>query len=44
MEKQYTTEKIGNQERINFVRTRSVMEKLMLISETTLYGKGNMQE
>ena len=29
---------------MNFVRARSVIEKLMPTSEITLYGKGNMQE
>ena len=29
---------------MNFVRTRSVIEKMMLISEITMHGKGNMQE
>ena len=28
---------------MNFVRTRSVIEKLMPISEITMCGKGNMQ-
>ena len=29
---------------MNFVRTRSVIENLMPISEITMYGKGNIQE
>jgi len=29
---------------MNFVRTRSVIENLMPISEIMMYGKGNMQE
>ena len=37
-------QKYENRKRMNFVRTRSVIEKLMPISEVTMYGQGNMQE
>ena len=42
MEKIY--QKNENRLSANFARTRPVIEKLMPISEITMYGKGNMQE
>jgi len=37
-------QKPENRQRVNFVRTRSVVEILIPISEITMYGKWNMQE
>ena len=37
-------QKQGNRLSMNFVRIRSVIGKLMSISEITIYGKGNTQE
>ena len=37
-------QKYQNRLSMKFVRTRSVIAKLMPISETTMYGKGNVRE
>ena len=37
-------QKDENRLSMNFVRVRSVIEKLMPIFEITMYGKGNMQD